>query len=109
VTRLKLGVIFGSSRAHRASVESAQAIAQHLDLDKYEPFWIGITEAGAWKLCEKPRPDWEEGGCRPVVLPPDKTVHGLLLVEHGQYTALGLDVVFPVLHCEVGTVGARRG
>lgn len=109
MTRLKLAVIFGSSRGHRASVDSARAIAEHLDLDKYEPFWVGITEAGAWKLCESPRPNWEEGGCRPVVLAPDQSVHGLLVLEHDQYTTIRLDVVFPLLHGQPRRVGARRG
>ena len=27
----------------------------HLDLEKYEPLYIGITKAGAWKLCVGPR------------------------------------------------------
>ena len=49
--RLKVGIIFGGcSEEHLVSVKSAQEVAKCLDLEKYEPFWIGITTTGAWKL-----------------------------------------------------------
>ena len=44
--RLKIGIIFGGcSEEHPISVKSAQEIARHLDTDKYEPFYIGITRS----------------------------------------------------------------
>ena len=43
--RLKIGIIFGGcSEEHPISVKSAQEIARHLDTDKYEPFYIEITQ-----------------------------------------------------------------
>jgi len=46
VVKLKIGIIFGGcSEEHPVSVKSAQEVAKHLDLDKYEPLWIGITTA----------------------------------------------------------------
>jgi D-alanine--(R)-lactate ligase len=117
--RLKLGVLFGGiSEEHHISVKSAQEIAKNLDLEKYEPFYIGITEHGAWKLCDVPGPDWENGNCLPVVLSPDSSVQGLLVLEsdrlgsrirQGQYRTINLDLVFPVLHGKRGEDGVIQG
>jgi D-alanine--(R)-lactate ligase len=110
VDRLKVGIIFGgSSEEHPVSVKSAQEVARNLELEKYDPFWIGITKSGAWKLCDGPGADWENGSCRPAVLSPDRSVHGLLVLEQDQYKMIRLDVVFPVLHGKHGEDGAMQG
>ena len=107
---MKIGIIFGgASEEHSISVKSALEVAKNLDTDKYEPFWIGITTSGAWKLCEGPGLDWENGDCRPVVLSPDRSVHGLLVLTEGRFEAIRLDVVFPVLHGKLGEDGAMQG
>jgi D-alanine--(R)-lactate ligase len=108
--RLKVGIIFGGcSEEHPISVISAQEVAKNLDTEKYEPFWIGITKAGAWKLCDGPDANWENGSCRSAVLSPDRSVHGLLFLEQGQYETISLDLVFPVLHGKLGEDGAMQG
>jgi D-alanine---(R)-lactate ligase len=110
VDRLKVGIIFGgSSEEHPISVKSAREVANHLDLEKYEPFYIGITKTGAWKLCNGPCGHWENGSCPPVVLSPDRSVHGLLVLEQDHYQMIRLDVVFPVLHGKFGEDGAIQG
>jgi D-alanine--(R)-lactate ligase len=110
MTRLKVGIVFGGcSEEHPVSVKSAQEVAHHLDREKYEPFWIGITERGAWKLCDSPDADWATGSCRPAVLLPDRSVHGLLVGEQGRYETIRLDVVLPVLHGKLGEDGAMQG
>jgi D-alanine--(R)-lactate ligase len=107
---LKVGILFGgASEEHPVSVKSAQEVAQNLDVAKYEPFWIGITQSGAWKLCDGPDADWENGGCRPAMLSPDRRVRGLLVLEQGRYEAIGLDLVLPVLHGKLGEDGAMQG
>src|SRR5215510_7463671 len=104
--RLRLGILFGGcSEEHPISVKSARQVARHLDLAKYEPFYVGITESGEWTLCDGP--DWENA--RPAVLSPDRSVHGLLVFEDGRYEAIGLDVVLPVLHGKLGEDGAMQG
>ncbi|WP_020498989.1 D-alanine--(R)-lactate ligase [Sciscionella marina] len=106
---MKIGIIFGGpSEEHAVSVKSAQEVAKHLDPEKYEPFWIGITHSGTWKLCEGPGTDWENTG-RPAILSPDRSVHGLLALEQGQYRPVALDLVFPVLHGKFGEDGAIEG
>ena len=108
--RLKVGIMFGGcSEEHPISVKSAQEVAKSLDPEKYEPFYIGITRSGAWKLCDGPDADWENGSCRPAVLSPDRSAHGLLVLEQGRYETIGLDVVLPVLHGKLGEDGAMQG
>jgi D-alanine---(R)-lactate ligase len=117
--RLKVGIVFGGcSEEHAISVKSAQEVANNLDIEKYEPFYIGITKSGAWKLCDglvrgpEGTPliaNWENGSCRPAALSPDRSVHGLLVLEQGQYETIRLDMVFPVLHGKLGEDGAMQG
>jgi D-alanine---(R)-lactate ligase len=108
--RLKVGLIFGgSSEEHPVSVKSAREVAKNLDTEKYEPFWIGITESGAWKLCDGPDADWGNGNCRPAILSPDRSTRGLLVLEQGHYEVIHLDLVLPVLHGKLGEDGAIQG
>ncbi|MGP4052056.1 D-alanine--(R)-lactate ligase VanA-Sc [Streptomyces sp. 2A115] len=110
MARLKVGIIFGGcSEEHSVSVKSAKEVARNLDIEKYEPFYIGITKSGAWKLCDGPDADWENDRCRPAVLSPDRSVHGLLVLEEGKYETISLDIVFPVLHGKLGEDGAMQG
>jgi D-alanine---(R)-lactate ligase len=108
--RLKVGIIFGGcSEEHPVSVKSAQEVAKHLDREKYDPLWIGITTSGAWKLCDGPAVEEATGSCRPAVLSPDRSVHGVLVLEQGRWETIRLDVVLPVLHGKLGEDGAIQG
>ncbi|MEU4761640.1 D-alanine--(R)-lactate ligase [Actinosynnema sp. NPDC023794] len=107
---MKIGIVFGGrSEEHDVSVKSAREVAKHLDTEKYEPHYIGITKSGSWQLCDGPDADWENGRLRPAVLSPDSGVRGLLVLEDGQYQTIGLDVVLPVLHGKLGEDGAVQG
>jgi D-alanine--(R)-lactate ligase len=109
VGRLRLGILFGGcSEEHSVSVKSAREVARSLDADKYEPYYIGITRTGAWKLCDGPGEQWEACS-RPAVLSPDRSVSGLLLLERDGYRMIRLDVVLPVLHGRLGEDGAIQG
>jgi D-alanine--(R)-lactate ligase len=108
--RLRIGVVFGGSgEEHPISVKSAREVAKHLDTGKYEPFYIGITRGGAWKLCDGPEAEWENGAARPAVLSPDRSSPGLLVLDQGRYETVGLDLVLPVLHGRFGEDGAIQG
>jgi D-alanine---(R)-lactate ligase len=110
VARLKVGVIFGGSgEEHPISIKSARQVAEHLDTDKYDPFYVGITKSGAWKLCDGPDADWENGVARPAVLSPDRSIPGLLVLGEGRYEVVGLDLVLSVLHGKFGEDGAIQG
>ncbi|MBD0839422.1 D-alanine--(R)-lactate ligase [Streptomyces sp. TRM68416] len=108
--RLRVGIIFGGcSEEHFVSVKSAREVARSLDVEKYEPFYVGITQGGDWRLCDGPDPGWERGDGRPAVLSPDRSVRGLLVLDRGRYEAVALDVVLPVLHGRLGEDGAIQG
>lgn len=108
--KTRVGILFGGqSEEHPISVKSAREVAEHLDLDRYEPFYIGIARDGAWRLCEEPSADWESRRARPALLSPDPTLGGLLVFESGGYRPIQLDVVLPVLHGRFGEDGAIQG
>jgi D-alanine--(R)-lactate ligase len=107
---LNVGIVFGGAgEEHPISVKSAREVAKHLDADKYEPFYIGITKSGAWKLCDGPDADWENGTARAAVLSPDRSIPGLLVLDQGRYETVSLDLVLPVLHGKFGEDGAIQG
>lgn len=108
--KMRVGILFGGcSEEHAVSVKSAREVGHHLDPDRYEPFWIGITTSGAWRLCDGPDAGWETRGGGPVVLSPDRSVHGLLVLAGERYDVVRLDVVLPVLHGRFGEDGAIQG
>jgi D-alanine--(R)-lactate ligase len=108
--RPRIAVLFGGcSEEHGVSVKSAVEVSRSIDTATYEPVYVGITQAGPWKLCEGPGPDWENGLTRPVVLSPDRSAGGLLVLEDGRYETLAVDVVLPVLHGKLGEDGAIQG
>jgi D-alanine---(R)-lactate ligase len=109
VTRRKVGIVFGGcSEEHPVSVKSAREVAACIDTEKYEPFWIGITRSGTWVLCDGPTPGWESNG-RPATISPDRTTHGLVVLDPDGPETIRLDVVFPVLHGRFGEDGAIQG
>jgi D-alanine---(R)-lactate ligase len=110
VTKLRIAVIFGGrSEEHSISVKSAQEIAKGLDLRKYEPVYVGITKGGDWRLCDGPGANLEDDQCRRVMLSPDVSVHGLVVVEGSHFETIRLDLVLPVVHGTFGEDGALQG
>lgn len=108
--KLKIAVIFGGcSEEHDVSIKSAREIAKHINTEKYEPIYIGITRSGVWKMCERPCVEWENDECRLAAIMPDKKIHGLLVMKNYEYEILPIDVVFPVLHGKTGEDGAIQG
>jgi len=108
--RPRIAVLFGgASEEHDVSVKSAVEIAAAIDTARYEPVYIGITRDGAWQRCDRPGPDWASGERRAVVVSPDATAHGLLLLDDGAPSTLRIDAVFPVLHGRRGEDGAIQG
>jgi D-alanine---(R)-lactate ligase len=107
--KVKIGLLFGGrSEEHPVSIKSAKEVAASLDLDKYEPYWIGITQSGSWKLVDSPDVDLDGEGLRTAVLSPDPSVSGLVVLGDAHET-IDLDVVFPVLHGRWGEDGAMQG
>jgi D-alanine--(R)-lactate ligase len=110
VRRVRVAILFGGpGEEHPVSVKSAQEVARSLDPEKHEPIWIGITKDGAWQLCAGPATDWERADARSVVLSPDRTVGGLLVLDGDRYETLPVDVVLPLLHGRYGEDGSVQG
>lgn len=109
MAKLAVGIIFGGvGEEHPISVKSARQVKASIDTAKYEPFWIGITIDGQWKLCDGPDGDWEHEG-RSVALSPDHGAHGLIAMEGERTAIIHLDVLFPVVHGKTGEDGALQG
>lgn len=120
MSKLKIGILFGGcSEEHPVSVKSAREVAKYLDTEKYEPFYIGITQSGTWKLCDAPNENWERLDGRQAIVSPDRNVHGLLILDGDRSEAVSsgtvscetvsLDLVLPVLHGKLGEDGATQG
>lgn len=111
MNKLVIAVLFGGcSEEHDISIKSASEIAANLDLDKYEPLYIGISKNGNWKMCEFPCLSWEQGKCKQIMLSPDKQTHGMLILEDdGKYYSKRIDVIFPVIHGKTGEDGTIQG
>lgn len=110
MSKLKIAIMFGGpGEEHFVSLKSAREVVEHLNTERYEPLYIGITQSGEWKICDGPDENWENGNCRPVVLSPDSSVHGLLVLEDGTYKTIHIDVVLPVLHGRLGEGGSMQG
>lgn len=110
MNKLTVGILFGGiSEEHHVSAKSAREVAKSLDLERYEPIWIGITLRGNWMLCDGPEDGWETRASRRAVLSPDRDVHGLLIIDEGGVETIRLDVILPVLHGTLGEDGAVQG
>jgi D-alanine-D-alanine ligase len=138
VKKLRIGVIYGGrSGEHEVSIASAAAVMKNLDRDRYEPVPIRIDKDGRWTIQDRPPTSSsaaeviEQGrvhaarSIRPVreaYLVPRPGEERILTIERGNdndlatkerqnayVTALGLDVVFPVLHGPYGEDGTVQG
>ena len=108
--KINVAVLFGGcSEEHTVSVKSAMELAANMDTEKYQPFYIGITKSGVWKLCEKPCLDWERYAENSVVFSPGRDTHGFLIQQEEGYETQPVDVVFPILHGKLGEDGSIQG
>lgn len=119
MTRKKqtIAILFGGcSTEHNISLQSASAVLEHMDTEKYQPIPIGITRKGCWYLYEGDMKKiidgtWEsDKHCTPAVIVPDKSIHGMLLFRNASFTeTIELDAAFPVLHGKYGEDGTIQG
>lgn len=115
-TRKKIAVLFGGcSSEYEVSLQSAYAVITHIDTEKYEPVLIGIAQSGNWYLYqgeakEIPRDRWyRKEACTPVVVSPDRELHGILLLKEQGTEQISLDGALPVLHGKNGEDGTVQG
>src|SRR3954462_5918335 len=116
-SKLSVAVLFGGRSAeHEISLLSARFVVESLDRSKYEPILIGIDKSGRWLLQEEalllnaardPRLVKLNQSMPGVLLSPypDNVGSGLQRVDSASCAALGVDVIFPVLHGPMGEDG----
>jgi len=113
VTRIRVGLVFGGrSVEHDVSLVSARAVKDHLDPDRYEVVPLGVTRRGQWRTSRDAARlldgGLDRGEGTPVVLPPEPSADGLLLLD-GKGTRMPLDVIFPLVHGTGGEDGTMQG
>src|SRR4051812_40202737 len=119
--KLRVAVLFGGRSAeHEISLLSARFVVESLDRTKYEPILIGIDKSGRWLLQEEalllnaardPRLVKLNASMPGVLLSPYPAGvgKGLQRVDSASGAALGVDVIFPVLHGPMGEDGTVQG
>jgi D-alanine-D-alanine ligase len=124
--KLRVGIVFGGrSGEHEVSLRSASSVLAAIDKKKYDVVPIGIAKTGRWFLGDGAK-DMLAGGTAATAaikgrgpsqhaLVPSAHATGSLLVPRGpgkdqtQAEALGVDVLFPVLHGTFGEDGTIQG
>ncbi len=114
--RKTVAVLFGGhSSEYEVSLQSAAAVIESLDPEKYQVVLLGITRQGEWRKygggMEGIRNDtWSRhDSCVPALISPDRRTHGILVMEGGRAAAIPVDVAFPVLHGKNGEDGTLQG
>lgn len=116
MNKKKIAILFGGcSSEYEVSLQSAYAVITHMDTEKYEPVLIGITRTGGWYLYQGetaniPGDNWySEQECIPVVVSPDKDLHGILVLKEQGIEKISLDKALPILHGKNGEDGTVQG
>lgn len=113
----RIVILFGGcSSEYPVSLQSAYAIINHVNREKYEVVLIGITRQGEWfrydgDYEEIPADTWHENEifCHPAWLSPNRSVHGMVEIRDNKRIETWLDAVFPVLHGKNGEDGTVQG
>ncbi len=108
-------VLFGGcSTEYEVSLQSAHAVLQALDTDRYRPLPVGITREGRWlryrgALSHLKEGDWaEQPGNVPCTLSLDREAPHLLWLD-GSGICEPFDGAFPILHGKNGEDGTVQG
>ena len=114
--RKQIAILFGGcSPEYSVSLQSAYSVITHIDRKKYTPVLLGISIAGDWfkyagEIEKIPADTWcNEKDCIPVVVSPNRTVHGILTIKNGKIKETYIDAAFPVLHGKNGEDGTVQG
>lgn len=113
----RVAVIFGgNSTEYEVSLQSAYAVLDNINTDKYEIVPIGITRNGEWyhytgekeKISDN---TWFEDSKNlfPVVVSQSRSVKGFLEFDADSYHVIKTDLAFPVLHGKNGEDGTLQG
>lgn len=112
-----IAVIFGGcSTEYEVSLQSACAVLENLDGEKYEIIKIGITRQGDWYryeggLDQIRRDSWGEDQEHliPAAISQNRTKPGMIEFRPEGKQLTGLELAFPVLHGKNGEDGTVQG
>lgn len=113
----RIAVIFGgNSTEYEVSLQSAFAVLENINTDKFDIIPIGITRSGEWyyytgKKEKISNNTWYEDSenLSPVVVSQNRSVRGFLDLSEEKYRVIEVDLVFPVLHGKNGEDGTLQG
>lgn len=113
----RIAVIFGgNSTEYEVSLQSAFAVLENINTDKFDIIPVGITRSGEWyyytgKKEKISNNTWYEDGenLSPVVVSQNRSVRGFLDLSREKYRVIEVDLVFPVLHGKNGEDGTLQG
>jgi len=104
--KLRVGVLFGGkSGEHEVSLRSANSILNAIDRKKYDVVEIGITKQGRWLQADNAKALLSGTFTQPKI----KRLTDTSGSELESASALGVDVIFPVLHGTFGEDGTIQG
>ena len=113
----KIAVIFGgNSTEYEVSLQSAFSVFENINHDKYDIIPIGITQNGDWYHYKGRYEnianntwsgDWDN--LYPVTVSVSHSQKGIWEFDEDQYTAVHIDLVFPILHGKNGEDGTLQG
>jgi D-alanine---D-serine ligase len=113
----KIAIIFGGcSSEYSVSLQSAYSIISNIDARCYEAILIGINREGSWfrylGTIDRIQDDtWHtvEKDCIPVILSPDRRIHGIIELRREGIRYERMDAAFPVMHGKNGEDGTVQG
>lgn len=112
----RIAILFGgNSSEYEVSLQSASAVIQNIDREKYQPVLIGITREGEWLYYQGSTQDirqdcWHSSkSCRPVWVSFDKRDHGIFVMNKEEPFLISLNGALPILHGKNGEDGTVQG
>lgn len=111
----KILILFGGcSTEYDVSLQSAYAVIQAVNQEKYDLYLCGISRQGDAYLFEDdisliPEDKWLKGNIAPATIAMSRSVHGLYVYRNGKAESIRIDAAFPVLHGKNGEDGTVQG
>lgn len=109
-------IIFGgASSEYEVSLQSASAVLNNINREKYNPVTVGISREGNWfyftgDIDKIGKDTWcNSADCASAVISPNRTAHQLIIIQKKGIRTIRIDAVFPVLHGRNGEDGTVQG
>ena len=112
-----LAVLFGGhSSEYEVSLQSAAAVLEAVDTERFDPLPIGITKDGNWHhylgtYSAIAAGTWVDDPTllRPAAFSPSRGAPGFWELHNGEWMLRRIDLAFPVLHGKNGEDGTVQG